>query len=537
MNGSSVHLLNFENLQINASSGQIGRNSAGYLLKGASVSLQLPEEPERYFRHGWQSWSLTTWQDTRLPIPVQKPTLLHPMQIDPLYAEHPAPNGSWLGAVELKDGRTLLLGALGLEAHVALHGQHLHGWFETGSGEWLVACGSENEIFASYAELLKERFRKAGGKPTPRVWCSWYSLYNAITEPLLQRAFDDLGDLPFDVLQVDDGWQVSIGDWTPNSKFPSGMQALAARIRASGREAGLWLAPLLVVPSSQLFREHPDWLLRDMDGDPVSGGFNFGEPLFVLDTTLPAVKEWLLALMHQVRNWGYDYIKLDFLYAGGLPGVRSNNIPRETALRQGLETLREGMGEDAYFLACGAPVLPSLGICDALRVGPDVSGEWETHRDAVLLYNPTIPGVKNAIRTTLHRLWLNPLIATDPDVAYFCSIRHTLTLEQKQLLQDLALICNFKATSDLPQWLTREDRASLRAFLEFQPEIAQTGSYTFKIGNRAVDFSPAIPMPAPPRGMDALARGLIAWLSNQPWVMRLFFLTGKRDLQKMIAQL
>jgi alpha-galactosidase len=32
--------------------------------------------------------------------------------------------------------------------------------------------------------------------------------------------------------------------------------------------------------------------------------------------------EWLAALMKQVRAWGFDYLKLDFLYAGALPGKR-----------------------------------------------------------------------------------------------------------------------------------------------------------------------------------------------------------------------
>jgi len=157
--------------------------------------------------------------------------------------------------------------------------------------------------------------------------------------------------------------------------------------------------------------------------------------------------------MKKVRRWGYSYIKLDFLHGGALPGRRHLDIPREAAYRAGLKALREAMGEYALFLACGAPILPSLGLCDALRIGPDVAGDWENTRDAVLLYNSTIPGTKNAIRTSIHRRWLDPLVQTDPDVVYFRSLECSLNDEQKSLLQDLALVCNFNATSDLPQWL------------------------------------------------------------------------------------
>ncbi len=529
--------LHFNHLQLEATASQAEMVPEGYILQGTTVFLQLPEQPRKYYRHGWQSWSLTAWLEPDFRLHTQKPALLHPMQIDPLYAHHPAPNGSWLEAVELENGDVLLLGALGLEAHVALHDRQLHGWYETGTGKWFVACGSERQVFSAYAHQLKLQFGAADGRPAPRVWCSWYSLYTAIEETLLQRIFDGLSDLPFDVLQVDDGWQVSIGDWRPNDKFPSGMEALASKIRASGRTPGLWLAPLVVVPSSALFRQHPDWLLQNEAGQPVSAGFNWGEPLYALDTTHPAVLDFLVSLMKQVRAWGFDYLKLDFLYAGALPGVRRQNVARETALRQGLKVMREAMGSDAYFLACGAPILPCLGLCDALRVGPDVAGEWENHRDAILLYNPTTPAAKNAIRTTLHRLWLSPVLATDPDVAYFCSVQNNLSPKQKQLLQDLALICNFKATSDLPQWLDESERQALRAFLEAQPSIEQTGRYTFQIGNRAVDFSPAISLPAPPHGLRALKSELTGWLANQGWVMNLFYRLGKRRLQKIVARL
>ena len=529
--------LSFPNLQIISYSDQTTPISDGYILTGSNVSLEFDQEPRQYYRHGWQSWSLTTWQNPNFQLPVQKPTILHSLQTDPVYAKHPVPNGSWLGAVELEGGNVLLLGSLGLDAHVALHGQQLHGWYEAGNGEWFVYYGNEQSVFARYAELLGERLGKAPGKPTPRVWCSWYSLYTAINESLLYRVFDELGNLPFDVLQVDDGWQVSIGDWTPNEKFPSGMEALTAKIRASGRTPGLWLAPLLAVPSSALYRQHPNWLLHDVDGKLVSAGFNWGEPLYILDTTHPEALDWLATLMKQVRDWGFDYLKLDFLYAGALPGKRYVDMPREAAYRQGLKVMREAMGNDAYFLTCGAPIIPSLGLCDAIRVGPDVAGEWESYRDAQLLYNPTTPGTKNAIRTTVNRLWLKALVATDPDATYFRSQHNSLSNEQKRMLQNLALVCNYKVTSAIPQWLSSNERENLRAFLEVTPEIKRTNRYMFTLDDCMIDFSPAMPLPALPQGFNVLGSYMIGWLGNQRWAMKLLDKLGKLALQKVIKNL
>jgi alpha-galactosidase len=232
--------------------------------------------------------------------------------------------------------------------------------------------------------------------------------------------------------------------------------------------------------------------------------------------------EWLAALMNQVRSWGFDYLKLDFLFGSALPGKRYQDMPRETACRNGLKVMHEAMGDDAYFLACGAPILPSLGLCDALRIGPDVSGYWEDYRNAVLLYNQTTPSAKNAIRTTLNRFWLNPLVQLDPDAAYFRSVECTLTAEQKSLLQNLALICGYKATSDLPQWLTPDEKKSLHSFLENKPNVKQISRYVFQINDRIVDFNSAISLPNPPEGLGFLASQGLGWLANQKWALRIY---------------
>ena len=529
--------LDIGGLTLEISADGIREMPEGLLLKGAQVSLGLPEPPARFLRHGWQSWSMAAW--TRLsPLPPQRPRILHPLQVDPQYVEEAFPHGSWFGAVEFEDGKVLLLGALGLETHVRLNGDRLEGWSENGTPDWIVLLGDEGVVFAEYSRLLgaplaDPRREDASLADAPRIWCSWYSLYSAIDEPLLHQTFDALAAFPFDVIQVDDGWQLAVGDWEPNEKFPSGMAALAANIKARGRKAGLWLAPLIAVGSSQFFRKHPDWFLKNDRGRFVSAGFNWGEHTFALDTTHPEVLDWLKNLMLQVRAWGFDYIKLDFLYAGALPGKRHRKLPREAAYRLGLKALRAGMGEDAYFLACGAPIIPSLGLCDALRVGPDVSGEWENHRDAVLLANPTVPGTRNAIRTTLHRLWLSPLVRIDPDVAYFGSRGNSLSPDQKRILQALALICGFRATSDLPQWLEPNEREELLRFLEDNPAIQQTGRYTFQVDGRSVDLSDVISLPAPAAGLDRVQGSLMAWIADQPWALKIFARMNKNSWEKM----
>ncbi len=498
----------------------------GFLLVGRDVSITPSFSGVRYYWHGWQSWSLTAWLESGRRLPPSKPFLLHPMQTDPAYAHQQTPGGAWVGALEAPDGRVLLLGALNLDARVSLKNNVLKGTYESRcNDEWFAAFGPEHLVFAQYAELLAERFGTGKVTQPPRVWCSWYSFYTEISEARLHEVLNSMGNLPFDVFQVDDGWQQKIGDWQPNEKFPSGMADLADKIRATGRQAGLWLAPLLVVPSSKTYKQNPGWVLRDAHGKPASAGYNWNEPLYALDTTHPEVLDWLDELMSQVRAWGYDYIKLDFLYAGALPGKRRRDMPREQAYRHGLKTIRKALG-DAYFLTCGAPILPSLGLCDGMRVGPDVAAFWESDRDNRLLTNFTTPGVRNAIRTSLNRLWLSPIVHTDPNVLYFRSNDIHLTPEQKRLLQDLGRITGFKATSDLPAWLSDEERHALHSLLESADEVKRTGRYTFTINGREV----------PPASAGNPAWHMVRWAADQRWILSLFNKIEKAKVQNALKK-
>ena len=493
---------------------------ASQIVTASSLILNLPGPSRAFYRHGWQSWSLAAWMDPGRELPVMKPEIFHTRQTDPVYAKHPHPNGSWLGAVELADGSIVFLGALGLEAHVSLRGNQLQCWYESGSGEWFVARGNELEIFEQYANLLGERFGRATAKSAPRVWCSWYSFYKEINEGKIRGVLKSLGDLPFDVIQIDDGWQVSPGDWIPNQKFPGGMDGIAASIRATGRKAGLWLAPLSVGERSSIYRDHPDWLLQGFDGKPVHAGFEWGGNVYALDATHPEAAKWLENTIRTVVGWGYEYLKLDFIYAGGLPGKRHVDMPREAAYRHTLDIIRRAAG-DAYLLVCGSPILPSLGLCDAIRVGPDVANMWDSRMYSYLLYNLTTPGVKNGIRTTLNRLWLKSLVHVDPDVAFFHECK-SLTAEQRQLFQDLTEICGFKATSDLPSSWTESERARVREWLTHQRESSRIDRTRFTVEGRSVDFSPAMDLPPRPSGFAVIERAVVSWFGEQLWALKLW---------------
>src|SRR6185312_9840557 len=129
-------------------------------------------------------------------------------------------------------------------------------------------------------------------------------------------AMDDLG-LDVDVVQIDDGYQAEIGDWLTESGRFASLESAVARIRGTGRRAGLWLAPFLVSPRSAVYAEHPGWLVGG-----ARAGFNWEAEQTVLDVTHPGAEEYLRTAFGTLRRMGIDYFKLDFLYAGA--GRRSH---------------------------------------------------------------------------------------------------------------------------------------------------------------------------------------------------------------------
>jgi alpha-galactosidase len=139
-------------------------------------------------------------------------------------------------------------------------------------------------------------------------------------------------------------------------------------VRASGRRPGAWLAPFVVGADTPLAREHPDWLVGP-------AGRNWGQQLVGLDLTHPGVRELLADALHRVLDVGVDYLKLDFLYAGAVPGARHEDVDEIAAYRAGLALVREVVGPDVYLVGCGAPLLPSVGLVDAMRVSPDTFHE------------------------------------------------------------------------------------------------------------------------------------------------------------------
>lgn len=239
-------------------------------------------------------------------------------------------------------------------------------------------------------------------------WCSWYGSWHEVTDAVVAEtiAIIDREGLDVRLIQIDDGHQADIGDWLAPSGRIDDVAALARRIVDGGRQAGIWTAPFMVGAGSQLARNHPEWLVRD-----AVAAHHWGQRINVLDVTHPGAAAHLGHVFRTLRTWGFSFFKIDFLYAGAMVGGRHGDADRIAAYREGLRIIRDAVGDDAVILGCGAPLLPSVGLVDAMRISPDTD-----HRTEPLDGDLSQPSMRAALAAGRARAWMHGrLWVNDPD--------------------------------------------------------------------------------------------------------------------------
>lgn len=421
----------------------------------------------RMLRHGYQSWSPSDVavfgedQDrSRIPGSIELIRAIN--QADQRVVEvEDELRSEWLTVLVDDANEPVLVGFEGGDRHdgtlrlrTGQTGTEL--WCEAFLGDVVFVDGERRDLHdvligtgASAVALLDAWASIVGRVNSARVsaghqvgWCSWYHYFHDVTQNDIESNLRLSDNWPFDVFQVDDGFQSAIGDWlTTNEKFPGGLEAMAASIAARGRRPGLWLAPFLAAPDSRVAREHPEWLARGFDGEPLVNMFNppweGGRDglMYGLDTTLPEVQEHLRSLATTLVAMGYTYLKLDFTFSPSFDGVWADrSFTPAQRVRAGFDAIRSGAGDDTFLLGCGVPLAHSVGVVDGNRIGADVAPAWSLSEEVPMLagYSGTQPATRHAwaataTRSFMHRrLWLN-----DPDCVM-------LRAEQTDLSTDAA---------------------------------------------------------------------------------------------------
>ena len=279
--------------------------------------------------------------------------------------------------------------------------------------ELMIASGSDrSRLLSEVAKRLATHHPPLRTAAPPTGWCSWYCFGPRVTA---QQVLDNLDVIAkqfpsLKYVQIDDGYQSAMGDWlSTGAAFGGNVRTVLDQIRRRGFQPAIWVAPFVAEESSTLFKDHPDWFIKDERGAPLRsdrvtfGGWRRG-PWYALDGTSPPVQEHLEQLFRTMRNeWGCTYFKLDANFWGAMHGGRFHDpaATRIEAYRRGMAAILRGSG-DAFILGCNHPIRPSIGVVHGSRSSNDIRRTWDR--------------VASTARQNLARNWQNgTLWWNDPD--------------------------------------------------------------------------------------------------------------------------
>ncbi len=161
-------------------------------------------------------------------------------------------------------------------------------------------------------------------KPRPVIYNSWEATEFRVSEAGQMALAEKAAALGVDRFVMDDGWfgqrkddHAGLGDWYVNKeKFPNGLKPLIEKVHSLGMDFGLWVEPEMVNPDSDLYRQHPDWVLN-FPGRPRSEGRN----QLVLNLARTDVRDYVLGFLDKlVTENDIAFLKWDYNRNWSEPG-------------------------------------------------------------------------------------------------------------------------------------------------------------------------------------------------------------------------
>jgi alpha-galactosidase len=263
------------------------------------------------------------------------------------------------------------------------------------------------------------RLSELKDKPT-FVYNTWHPFEKDINEPLIMELAKSAAAAGMKEFIIDDGWQDSYGDWgIDKTKFPRGLRPVFDYIKSLGMKPGLWVSVGSASSGSQVFKEHPEWFVRDQRGnfanlqmegevmDVRSACFNTGWKDYIKGILLK------LALEH-----GLEYLKLDFAVVNsayrfnpGYSGCYATNHPGHKDQPESLHANYEPMwqlfdelhaAKPNLFIDCTFETMGGLQLIDYAML-KHAEGNW--------LSNFLAPDEKGDLRIRQMAWWRSPAIS------------------------------------------------------------------------------------------------------------------------------
>lgn len=195
-----------------------------------------------------------------------------------------------------------------------------------------------NHMSQTFHKLYQTRLARGywKDKARPILINNWEATYFDFTEDRLVEIASKAKACGVELFVLDDGWfggrrheKAGLGDWIANPDLlPEGITGLARRIEDIGMKFGLWFEPEMVNKDSDLYRNHPDWILKTPQRGASHGRFQY-----VLDFSRKEVVDCIYEMMAKILSTAkVSYVKWDMnrsiteCYSSALPADRQGEV-------------------------------------------------------------------------------------------------------------------------------------------------------------------------------------------------------------------
>jgi alpha-galactosidase len=191
--------------------------------------------------------------------------------------------------------------------------------FETPKFLYLLSHNGKGEASRKLHSWAREYKLLDGKGDRLTLLNNWEATYFNFNEEKLFKLLKDASDLGVDLFLLDDGWfankyprnsdRSGLGDWQVNkTKLPNGVGSLVKEARKNDVKFGIWIEPEMVQPKSELYENHPDWVIKQ----PKREEHYFRNQL-VLDLSNPEVQDFVFKVVDDLftENPELAYIKWD----------------------------------------------------------------------------------------------------------------------------------------------------------------------------------------------------------------------------------
>jgi len=271
------------------------------------------------------------------------------------------------------------------------------------------------------------------------AWCGWGYEFGVTPKQMLDT-IPKLKELGIHWATLDDGWFNNYGDWQPREPAFAGtaVQDMVKQFHDQGIKTQLWWLPLAVEDgrfgyggrkfvTSEVVKQHPDWLVLDKDGRPARMARN----LATLCPALPEVREYHKQLTERfIRDWGFDGHKLDNIYTPPLcyNPKHHHKSPYDSVYAMGdvyktiFETTR-ALKPDSVTQSCPCGTPPSLA--------------WLRYMDQAVTADP-VGSVQVRRRVKMYKALLGPRAAVYGDHVELTRITNVFGHDEQDVGSDFA---------------------------------------------------------------------------------------------------